>query len=184
MGTFTRTTLLTLSLTSACLVLGLQPAAAKPGHVGTHAPAFRLQNIPGSWVSLRKLRGRKVVLVVGMKQKAAPRCKAWMKQLVKRYPPRKQHKVEVYQVVVVDKSWYIPRSLVLSKLKGFVGAAYHDRFLVEWYTVFSDLYRIPKSTLPMVLVIDEKGVVRHRTRETIDKSRWTALVRTIEGKSP
>lgn len=158
-------------------------ARARPGSVGSHAPSFRLQTIPGSWVALRSLRGRKVVLVVGMKQKAAPRCKKWMQALVKRYPPRTQRKVEVYQVVVVNKAWYIPRSLVLSKLKGFIGAAYHDRFLIEWYRVFAEQYKVPKSTLPVVFVIDEKGTIRFRTRDTLDKQGWAALVAAIEGKA-
>ncbi|PID39307.1 MAG: hypothetical protein CSB49_01665 [Proteobacteria bacterium] len=163
------------------LVLALSGAArAQRGGIGSHAPLFRLQTIPGSWVALRKLRGSKVVLVVGMKQEAAPRCKAWMQALVKRYPPRKQHKVEVYQVVVVDKSWYIPRSLVLSKLKGFVGKAYHDRFLIEWYRGFAEQYQVPKSTLPVVFVIDEKGVIRYRTRDTITKQRFATLIATID----
>ena len=145
----------------AALLLGAlvasPPADARAkGQVGQRAPDFRLQTIAGNWVSLAKQRGRKVVMVVGMSKKSAPRCKRWMAKLVKRYPPRKSP-VEVYQVVVVDKSWYIPRSLVISKLKTFIGPSYYNRFLIEWYTGYAKRYGIPKSTLPVVLVVDEAG---------------------------
>lgn len=168
--------IVTIVVTAA--ILSAPTVEAKGAKVGGPAPSFRLPALQGSSVTLDKLRGHPIVLIVGRSQKSAPPCKKWMVPLVKRFAPGKS-RVEVYQVVVIDKSWYVPRSLVLGKLRGFVGAGYRDRFLIEWYTVFSDSYAIPRHDDPTVLLIDDRGVLRWRKRRRYNKARWQDLLERI-----
>lgn len=169
---------LILSIVVAAAMLSAPTVEAKGAKVGAPAPTFRLPALKGSRVALEGLRRRPIVLIVGRSQKSAPACKKWMVPLVKRFAPGKS-RVQVYQVVVIDKSWYVPRSLVLGKLRGFVGAGYRDRFLIEWYTVFADSYGIPRHDDPTVLLIDDRGVLRWRKRLRYSEARWQDLLERI-----
>jgi hypothetical protein len=155
--------------------LSLPGLAAGRAAVGRQAPWFRLERLKGKTVTSRQLLGRPAVLVVGRTQKAAPPCKEWALALIKRYGK----KVPVFQVIVVAKPWYMPRSLVLRKVKGFSPREHHDRVLLEWYQVFAKAYGVAKHDLPVVLVQDRKGVIRlrYKGRMTTEAlSRVTELV--------
>ena len=71
-------------------------------------------------------------------------------------------RARINQVIVVDKPWFIPRSLVYRKVRGFVPRHLHDRVLLEWYKVFADAYAIPENDEPTVLVIDTRSTIRWR----------------------
>ena len=162
-----------------CLVITTTWPVAAGGQavVGRRAPWFRLESLEGKTFTSRNLLGRPVVLVVGRTQKAAPPCKKWMLALIKRYGKQ----VPVYQVIVVDKPWYMPRSLVLRKIRSFSPRKHHDRVLVEWYTVFAGAYGVARHDLPVVLVQDRKGVVRWRHKGRMTRaalSRLSAVVGT------
>lgn len=159
-----------LPLTNASLA-----AAKKPIGVGDYAPLLDLDTLVQTRISMRKLLGTPLVLVVGRTRQSAPRCKRWMKALLDAYP-KKPH---VYQVVVADKSWYIPRAAIRSKLRSIVGPDHHDRFLIEWYTGFADQYGITKHDHPVLYVIDKKGVVRWTMIADYDKATWSKLKKAI-----
>ncbi len=173
--------LILLTILGAAAGVPTEAHSAPPrGHVGAIASAFDLETLDGHSVRSKRLRGHRIVLVVGTTQGSAPRCKRWMEPLLRDYPPKKSP-VEVFQVVVVDKAWYLPKSLVRSKLEGFVGKAFHDRFLIEWKTAFGTRYGVPRSSLPVVLLIDKSGVIRWRLRDTYTKARYLTLRRAIDG---
>jgi hypothetical protein len=148
----------TATLTLAMLAWSA-PADAR-GRAGERAPWFKLENIHGHSFSRAQLRGRPAVLVVGRTQKAAPPCKKWVLDII----ARQGKELPVYQVIVVDKDWFIPRSLVLSKVKGFAPRHLHHRVLLEWYTVFADAYGIPRHDDPVVLVVGADGTIKWRYR--------------------
>jgi len=128
--------------------------------VGQPAPWFNLEDLQGRSFASARLRGKPAVLVIGRTQKAAPPCKAWVLELLRRHG----RALPVYQVIVVDKSWFIPRGLVLGKVKGFTPGDLRDRVLLEWYTVFADTWGVPLHDDPTVMVLDAGGVMRFRRR--------------------
>lgn len=144
--------------TVALLAGTLTPNAHARGQVGERAPAFQLERLTGGSVSSGALRGKPAVLVIGRTQEAAPPCKEWAIAAIKRHGGR----ASVHQVIVVEKPWFIPRTLVYGKVKGFVPEHLHGRVLLEWYTVFAEAYAIPKNDEPTVLVLDRDGTIRWR----------------------
>lgn len=146
-------------------------AGAEVG-VGQPAPWFDLEAMAGGRVSRRTITGKTAVLIVGRTQAAAPPCKEWFNALKSRAPA-------VYQVIVIDKPWYLPRGAVLSKIKGFVGDTDHDRVLLEWYKVFANAYGIPRDDDPRVLVLDRSGVVRLALRGKLEPSRLAQAAKAI-----
>jgi len=146
------------SLPLVFALLAALPASAAP--LGKPAPGFLLEDLYGRKFSSTWLKGRLTVLVVGGTQKAAPPCKEWALALLKRHG----EKLALYQVIVVDKAWYIPRGAVIGKVKDFVPAALHHRVLLEWYRVFADLYGIPKHDDPVIVVIGRDGILRMQHR--------------------
>lgn len=145
------------ALAAVALALASPPVAAAP--LGKPAPGFQLEDLYGRKVASSSLR-RPTVLVVGGTQKAAPPCKEWAVALLKRHGSS----LSLYQVIVVDKAWYIPRGAVIGKVKDFVPPALHHRVLLEWYRVFANLYGIPKHDDPVILVIGPDGVLRLQHR--------------------
>lgn len=141
------------------LTLAAAPVRVDAAPIGKAAPGFQLEDLHGRKVTSGSLR-RPTVLVVGGTQKAAPPCKEWALALLKRHG----EKLSLYQVIVVDKAWYIPRGAVVSKVKDFVPPALHGRVLLEWYRVFANLYGIPKHDDPVILVIGPDGVLRLQHR--------------------
>jgi len=161
------------------LALGAGLVHAKGGKasLGKPAPWFKLINLPGTHTWTHKmLRGKPTVLVVGRTQKAAPPCKAWMLALVEKdkVPAR------VLQVIVLDKQWYHPRGVVLNKVKTFVPARHHDKVLLEWYTVFADVWGIPYSDDPTVYLLDSEGVVRFTHRGNHSRKVMKKLKAALE----
>ena len=161
------------------LVLLPAPAHARgKAQVGKPAPWFKLKNLPGTATWTHKiLRGKPTVLVVGRSQKAAPPCKAWMLALVL----KDNVAARVLQVAVLDKQWYHPRGAVLNKVKGFVPARHHDKVLLEWYTVFADVWGIPQSDDPYIYLLDREGVIRFTYRGSHGKKSMKKLKAALAG---
>jgi hypothetical protein len=161
------------------VMVGWQQPAAAGARVGKPIPWFKLEDLVGKRFSKGRLRGRPAVLVVGRSQRAAPPCKKWILEIIKRHGM----KLPVYQVIVVDKSWFIPRSLVIDKVKEITPRNLRHRILLEWYTVFADTYGIPTHDEPVVLVTGPDSVLRWRhkgppTRAAIE--RLTTVLRSIK----
>lgn len=156
--------------------LGSAAGAAPAVGVGQKAPPFSLETLPGKKVQLAKLRGQKVVLVVGRTQKSAPPCREWMKALIARYP----HHKGLLQVVVVDKSWFIPKWLVRKKIKKFVGKQRHDQVLIEWKLGFAKRYGVAKNDIPTVILIDKDGVIRWRFHGRFSKASLAKLAAKVD----
>lgn len=152
-----------------------QSSADARARVGKKVPWFELQDLRGKSFSRRRLRGRPAVLVVGRTKKAAPPCKKWVLEII----ARQGLKLPVYQVIVVDKAWYIPKSIVISKVKDFSPAKLRHRVLLEWYTVFAEAYGIKKHDDPVVLVIDAAGVLRWRHRGRLSRSAFERFERKL-----
>lgn len=158
MERFVHTALFVIALTLGPLVLvGSSAAVAGKGAVGEVAPRFRLETVTGRTVSSKNIQGKPTVIVVGRSRKSAPPCKEWVLSVG-------NMGVDVYQVVVALKPWFLPRFLVLSEIKDFVPAAYHKRVLVEWRDGFAKAYGVPNDDTPTVLVLDSNNVVRYRHR--------------------
>jgi hypothetical protein len=171
-----RTLLWTIVLLFAA-VGALRDAEAGAGaKVGHRAPWFSLKTLGGESFSRRKLDGRPALLVVGRTQKAAPPCKRWMLKLLSRLRPA----VPTYQVIVVDKAWYIPRGAVISKIEGFTPERWRHRVLVEWYTVFADTWGVARHDDPVVFLLDRRGVVRWRRRGPLTKSGLASLMGALK----
>jgi hypothetical protein len=146
-------------IVSAALLTGaLATNAHARGQVGEKAPWFQLERLTGGSVSSAALRGKPAVLVIGRTQEAAPPCKEWAIAAINRHGAR----ASVHQVIVVEKPWFIPKTLVYGKVKGFVPDHLHGRVLLEWFTVFADAYGIPKNDEPTVLVLDRDSTIRWR----------------------
>ena len=110
------------------------------------------------------MRGRRFVLVVGRTRRSAPPCKKWVIALAKA-------NATVFQVIVADKPWYLPRGLVLREIRKFTPAAYYANVLVEWYRGFAKSWQIPKDNAPHVIVIDERSRVLARLRGKLTDAR-------------
>lgn len=173
-----RTTTCTLLAASACLLLlaGAQGQAEARARVGQPAPWFKLEDLRGRSFASARLRGKPAVLVVGRTQKAAPPCKQWVLELIRRYG----RALPVYQVIVVDKSWFIPRSLVISKIEGFIPRRLRHRVLLEWYTVFADTWGVPLHDEPTVMILGSDGVLRHKHRGAMTKRALKRVERTLD----
>ena len=147
-------------------------AAASKVKVGRSAPWFKLKNLTGgrTWTQ-ENVQGKPTVLVVGRTQKAAPSCKTWMLALLEKEPVA----ARVLQVIVVKKAWYLPKGLILKKIRSFIPKRHHDKVLLEWYTVFSDVWGIPKVDDPFIYLLDGEGVVRHTYRGKYGKAAMKKL---------
>ena len=165
-----------------CLALAWPAPAEARALVGRPAPVFRLKTFKGKVVSSFDLRGRPAVLVVGRSKKAAPPCKDWMLRVHKHHFKQPgARKIHLYQVIVLDNPWYLPRPLVRSKVKGFVPKQHLHRVLLEWKLGFARIYGIPKHDLPTIFVLDEKGVVRWRHKGKLSKGAWARLQKVMAG---
>ena len=150
------------------------PLVKRKATVGKAAPWFKLKNLTGTYTwTHRNVRGKPTLLVVGRSRRAAPPCKKWMLELLKRHGKQ----ARVFQVIVIKKAWYHPRNLVLKEIRGFVPDAHHDKTLLEWYTVFSDVWGIPKVDDPFIYLLDGDGVIRHHHRGAASK----AALRRVAG---
>lgn len=147
---------------AACAAACLLISAGAHGRavVGKPAPWFKLQSLNGRTFTRQQIKGRPALLVVGRTQRAAPPCKKWVLRVIK----RRGASLPVYQVIVVDKAWYIPRGAVIKRIKGFSPRRWHHRVLVEWYTVFADTWGVSKHDEPVLFLLDRRGVVRFRHR--------------------
>ena len=157
------------------LLAGWAPPAEARARVGQPAPWFKLEDLKGRGFASARLRGKPVVLVVGRTQKAAPPCKRWMLELLRRHG----RALPVYQVIVVDKSWFIPRSLVISKVEGFTPRSQRHRVLLEWYTVFADTWGVPLHDDPTVMVLSADGVLRFWHRGQMNTRALKRLDRVL-----
>jgi len=88
--------------------------------------------------------------------------------------------VATYQVIVVDKAWYIPRSAVISKIKDFTPHRWQHRVLIEWYTVFADVWGVARHDDPVVFLLDGRGVLRWRRRGGLTKPALASLESALE----
>jgi hypothetical protein len=129
----------------------------------------------GPRVSRASLAGKIAILVIGRTRPAAPRCKEWMLTLLPRF------RVAIYQVIVIDKPWYAPRSAVLSELRSFTGPGHEGRVLLEWYTVFADSFGIARDDDPRLVVMDRRGIVRLLLRGSLTAQRLALLRKTLVG---
>ncbi len=144
--------------------------------VGKKAPWFRLKSLTGKEIDSKQILGKTTILVVGRTQKSAPACKKWMYEILKHHGAE----VNVLQIIVTDNPWYIPRSLVIKKIEGFVSPKQRHRVLIEWYTVFADAYRIPKQDDPTIILIDNQGVVRWNYRGALSSKSWKMLTSMLK----
>lgn len=147
-------------------------SAMAQARVGHKAPWFKLQSFTGQTFTNRSILGRPAVLVAGRTRESAPPCKEWMLALLKHGEKR----LQILQVIVSDTPWYLPRSLVRKMIKDFTPKGQLHRVLVEWYTVFADVWGIPENDLPTVFVLDGQGIVRWRymgkiSRATLGQAR-------------
>ena len=163
-----------LRLCALFIVGGLSSQVLARGQVGEAAPSFELERLTGGRVQSAWLRGKPTVLVVGRTQRAAPPCKEWALALIERYAA-----TSVFQVIVVEKAWFIPKSLVRAKVRGFVPAALHDRVLLEWNTAFADAYAVDKQDAPVVFVLDGDARIRWRYQGPMTQSALGQLARTL-----
>lgn len=168
-------TMMLAAATCLPFAVALQQPAEARARVGKPAPWFELERLSGKSFTRGQLRGRPAVLVVGRTQAAAPPCKKWVLEIIRRHGSS----LPVYQVIVVDKSWFVPRSLVLGKVRDFAPRHLHHRVLLEWYTVFADRYGIAKHDDPVVLVLDPSGVVRWRHRGVLTAAAAKRLDRVL-----
>ena len=122
------------------------------------------------------LRGKATVLVVGRSKKSAPPCKDWMLKVFKKHGDKK---INLYQVIVLDNPWYLPRALVRGKVKDFVPKGHLVRVLLEWKLAFARIFGIPKHNLPVIFVLDKKGVVRMRYRGKISKGAFARFQKVL-----
>ena len=125
------------------------------------APWFRLNTLDGGAITSTQLRGKVTVFVIGRTRPSAPPCREWSHALFKQF---ERTRVEVFQVVVADKPWYLPRRAVISQIRKFAPAGTHHRVLLEWYTFFADQFDVVRDDLPTIIVIDKQGVIRYRTK--------------------
>ncbi len=147
--------------------------------LGRPASWFKLKNLTDTATfTHRSIRGRPTILVVGRTKRAAPPCKKWMLALIKRY---RKEGPKVLQVIVIKKPWYLPRALILKQVRGFIPARHHDKVLLEWFTVFSDVWGIPKVDDPFIYLLDKKGVIRFMHRGAADKAALQQLGDAIKG---
>ena len=165
---------LVLCVLLLCVLYLLLPALTHAGgHPNKPAPYFRLKSFTGKSVDTHQLRGRPAVLVVGRSRKSAPPCKVWMLKIYKQYlapavaaprgkPRAPRPTIQLYQVIVLDTPWYLPRVLVRSKVKDFIPRGHLHRVLLEWKLAFARIWSIAKHDLPTVFVLDAKGIVRWR----------------------
>lgn len=164
-----------LTLTAFLIAGAFSSEALARGQVGEHAPWFELERLTGGKVAAARLHGRPAVLVVGRTQRAASPCKEWAFAIIERYASR----LPVFQVIVVDKSWFIPKSLVYAKVKSFVPATLHDRVLLEWHTAFAEAYGIDKQDEPVLLVLDSDAVIRWRYQGAMNHAALARLGRAV-----
>jgi hypothetical protein len=158
------------------LALLLPVAAFAGAELGKGMPGFDLKSVTGVRVTRENLLGQASVLVVGRTEKAAPLCKEWMLRLLQHY----QKKVLVYQVIVVKKPWFIPRSAVLSRIRGFIPAEHIGKVLLEWYTVFADTWGIPMHDEPVVFGMDPKGRIRFLRKGKLEEKPFADLLSALK----
>jgi hypothetical protein len=173
---------LSLGARGAALLLAISawPAATGAAPINKPAPSFLLEDLSGRKFASIRLRGSPAVLVVGGTRKAAPPCKQWVLEIIKRHGL----KLPVYQVIVVDKAWYIPKKAVIGSVKDFTPSSLHHRVLLEWYRVFADLYDIPRHDDPVLLVMGPDGVLRLQQRGQMTEAGLQQLAAVLRSTSP
>jgi hypothetical protein len=169
--------LITLSfLVSAAVGATAMSAHAAELGVGKRAPDFRLENLKGALISSRTYAGRPMVLVVGTSKLAAESCREWMLTLQKNF---KETPAVVFQVIVLNKAWYIPAFAVVNELEGFVPAHGHRLVLLEWKTHFGDIFGIPYDHDTRVIVVEPSGTIRHWYRGAMTDEALSKVVTLV-----
>jgi predicted transcriptional regulator len=151
--------------------------------IGKTAPAFQLEDLWGKNFKSNRLNGQLAVLIVGRSRKAAPPCKEWVLGIIK----QQGQKLPVYQVIVVDKAWYVPKKLVINSVKDFTPSSQYNRVLLDWGTRFADLFAIAQHDDPVVIIIDPDGVLRFQQRGQLTDARLkhvSQLVATFTKQEP
>lgn len=129
--------------------------------IGDKAPSFTLENLHQKQGAISKYFDVPTIIVVGMKRKSAPHCKKWIERLLKDYPIS-QNKLNILQVVVIDKPWYIPKGIIRGKLRGYVKKFFYNRFFVDWGDRFGKVYQVKKMVTPTLLGIDKNQRLRFK----------------------
>lgn len=160
----------------AAFVLGLTSDASAKGAIGHKVPAFSLEQLNGHRVSAANLRGRPAVLVVGSTMGSAVSCKRWTAEVSGRHGAV----LALYQVAVIDKPWIVPKSIVISKIRSMTPRSLQRRVLIEWAMKFADALGIPKTDDPVILALDDKGVVRWRHRGAVTPGALAGLAKALD----
>lgn len=147
------------------LLFGGASAHAATTDVGRIAPRFGLAKLKGGGVRRAHLRGKTTVLVVGRSTKSALPCKKWVDAVA-------GEGVDVFQVIVTQKPWYLPSFLVRKKISSLVPRQYHNQILIDWGDGFARAFDIPKDDVPTVLVFDANAVLRFKYRGTRSNATW------------
>ncbi len=166
-------------LAAAAVLLALGPAPAPAlarAQVGRKVPWFKLQRLDGAAFYNRHAQGRVTVFVVGRTRKAAPPCKRWVLQLIE----RQGQALPVYQVIVVAKPWFLPRSVALRQIEKIVPRGMRHRVLLEWGEVFAEVYGIPKHDDPVVLVMGADGTLHLRYRGPATPATLARVQRVLQ----
>lgn len=164
---------------AVALLLVLSPFHAvagstqKKGAVGTPAAKFKLDRLTGGQVSSDAYRGKPAVLIVARKLQAAPHCKAWTLQLTERFG-RKSH---IYNLIVTNNPWYIPKAVVRSKLSDFVPKSHHHLILIDWGIKIEKEYGIVGDGIPTLFVVDGKGKIALRYKGAYNKKAYDQIVK-------
>lgn len=140
-------------------------AHATTADVGQISPRFGLAKLKGGSVKRANLRGKTTVLIVGRSPKSAPPCKQWVDSVA-------SEGVDVFQVIVTQKPWYLPEFVVRKKIKGLVPRQYHRQILIDWGDGFARAFDIPKDDVPTVLVFDANAVLRLKYRGYHTVATW------------
>src|SRR5687767_1470897 len=130
-------------------------------HVGEAAPPFALPSLLGKEHHSEDFRGKPLILVIGTSTQAAEACREWMLALERNF---RGAPVQVYQVIVLDTGWYVPKVMVTNRIKAFVPEHGHELVLLEWKRKFRDDFGIPYDHVPRVVVLDRDGVVQTATK--------------------
>ena len=163
-------------LLGALLCVSPEARATELG-VGKKAPPFKLPTLAEGEVDQSSLAGMPYVLVIGTSEKPAPQCKEWMVTLLKNFEGKK---TAVYQVVVLNNAWYIPRFLVIDQIKDFVPAFGYPNVLIEWTFQFATDYGIPYDHDIRVLVVDPEGTIRYRHRGNMTDASLVQVINTVD----
>ncbi len=137
---------------------------------GVAAPAFELPRMTKGKVNSKvAFKDRVGILVIGSTEAAAPACRKWMMSLDEQY--KSSSDVALFQVAVLNASWFVPHFAVKAKLRDYVPEHGYHKVLLEWGLDFAKRYHIQKTDFPRVVVIDSKGIIRLWLEGPMTKAR-------------